>query len=313
MVDFEWKRLGGDSSVWELRGRSARLLGRDWGLAYMLLTPLAAILLGLIAYPFISSIVLSLQSKPIGGEAQFIGLENFQDLVSDPTFFKVVKNTFLYTVTGVGVKFLLGMMMALILNRKMPLRNVVRALVLLPWSAPVVVGAFTWRWIFDDLSGVLNHLLMQIGILSRPVAWLANPEIALWAVVLVVIWQGTPFYILNFLAGMSAIDQELYEAAAIDGAGTVQRFFNITLPSLQQVIVVTVLMSTIWTANDVQFVFILTHGGPVNSTMTFPMLAFNTAIQAGRLGMGAAVALSFTPFLIPVMVILTLRLLRQEV
>jgi len=277
-----------------------------------MLAPLAAILVGLVASPFFSSIALSLHAKPLGGEARFVGLENFRTLLADPVFFVVIRNTFVYTVVGVFFKFLLGVTMALVLNQEMRFRNVVRALVLLPWSAPVVVGCFTWRWIFDDMSGLLNFLLMQVGLISRPIAWLANPRLALWAVILVVIWQGTPFYILNFLAGLSAIDHELYEAAAIDGAGIVQRFFHVTLPGLRQVIVVTVLLSTIWTSNDVQFVFILTHGGPANSTMTFPMLAFAKAIQAGRLGMGATVALSFAPFLVPVIVILTLRLLRQE-
>jgi multiple sugar transport system permease protein len=288
------------------------LLGRDWKLAYVMLAPLVAILIGLIAYPFISSILLSLQAKPIGGEGQFIGLENFRELVVSPVFPKVMKNTTIYTVMGVSCKFILGMTIALILNQAMKFRHVIRALVLLPWTAPVVVGAFTWRWILSDLSGVVNYILMQIGVISYPVAWLADPTWALWAVILVVIWQGTPFYILNFLAGLSAIDRELYEAAAIDGAGTVQRFFKVTLPGLTQVIVVTVLLSTIWTYNDIQFVFILTRGGPVNETMTFPMLAFSTAIHAGELGMGAAVALSFAPFLVPVIIYLTIRLLREE-
>ncbi len=197
------------------KGYVSLLLGRDWKLAYMMLAPLVAILIGLIAYPFISSILLSLQAKPIGGEGQFIGLENFRELVASPVFPKVMKNTAIYTIMGVFCKFVLGMAIALILNQAMKFRHVVRALVLLPWTAPVVVGAFTWRWIFSDLSGVLNYILMQIGVISYPVAWLADPTWALWAVILVVIWQGTPFYILNFLAGLSAIDRELYEAAAI--------------------------------------------------------------------------------------------------
>jgi multiple sugar transport system permease protein len=294
------------------KGFIALFLGRDWKLAYTMLMPLVIILLGLIAYPFISSVILSLQAKTIGSEGRFIGLENFWELFTSPVFPKVLKNTLIYTIAGVSFKFLLGMTVALILNQAMKFRNVVRALVLLPWTAPVVVGCFTWRWILDDLNGVLNYLLMEVGLIDSPIAWLADPSYALMMVILVVIWQGTPFYILNFLAGLSALDHELYEAAAIDGANTVQRFFNITLPGLKQVIVVTVLLSSIWTYNDIQFVFILTRGGPVNTTMTFPMLAFSRAIHAGELGMGAATALSFTPFLIPIIIFLTIRLLRTE-
>jgi ABC-type sugar transport system permease subunit len=292
--------------------RISSYLGRDWAFAYALLIPLVAILLGLIAYPFISSISLSMQSKEIGSSGVFVGLKNFQELFSNQVFGKVVGNTLIYAGAGVLFKFLLGMVVALILNQEMRFRSFYRALVLLSWSAPVVVGCFTWLWIFDDMGGALNALLLAMRVITQPVGWLVNPHIVLWAVIAVVIWQGTPFYILNFLAGMASIDKELYEAAGMDGAGPVQRFIHITLPGLQQVIFVTVLMSLIWTSNDVQFVYILTRGGPLNMTMTFPMLAFRNAIQVGELGMGAAVALSFLPFLIPPIIILTTRLLRQE-
>ena len=290
----------------------ARVLGRDWALAYPLLAPAIAILIGLIAYPFVMAIVMSLQQKSIGGVAQFVGFRNFYVLLADPVFHKAVLNSAVYTVTGVGVKFLLGLTAALILHGMVRYRDLFRALLILPWSAPVVVGAFTWRWMLDDMSGVLNFFLFKLGVIDWPIPWLADPRLALWAVIVVMIWQGTPFYILNFLAGLSAIDSSLYEAAAIDGAGAVQRFFYVTLPGLRDVIVVTLLLSTIWTSNNVQFVFILTQGGPMDATQIFPMLSYTAAIRAGQLGMGAAIALAFVPFLAPLMVILTRRLLQQE-
>jgi multiple sugar transport system permease protein len=131
-------------------------------------------------------------------------------------------------------------------------------------------------------------------------------------VIAVVIWQGTPFYTLNFLAGLASIDHSLYEAAAIDGAGVVQRFLHVTLPGLRNITVITLLLSTIWTSSNLQFVFILTKGGPLDATQIYPMLSYMEAIVKGELGMGAAVALAFFPFLVPLIMILTLRLLRQE-
>jgi len=294
------------------RRRLSRALGRDWHLGYLMLAPLAVILLGLVAHPFLSSLLLSMQAKDIAGKAKFVGFENYWTLWTGSLFPVVIRNTFVYTVVGVVCKFMLGMTMALILNQEMKLRSLVRALVLLTWSAPVVVGCFTWRWILDGMNGVLNFLLLRVGLIEHAIQWLSDPNIALWSVLLVVVWQGTPFYILNFLAGLSSIDHAQYEAAAIDGASTVQRFFHVTLPCLQQVIIVTVLMSCIFTSNEVQFVFILTNGGPANATTTFPMLAYNVALRGGQLGMGAAVALSFVPFLLPLILLLTMRLFRQE-
>ena len=289
-----------------------RRLGRDWGLAYALLAPAVVVLVGLIASPFISSIVLSFQSKTMGGEGHFVGLENFRALVTGPLFRVMAKNTILYTGVGVVAKTVLGVTIALILNQGMRFRNFFRSLVLLPWAAPVVVGAYTWRWILDGLSGLLNAVLLQVGLISRPIAWLGSMRLALWSVVAVMVWQGTPFYCLNFLAGLSSIDPSLYDAAAIDGAGPVQSFLHVTLPGLRSVMIITMLLSTIWTSNNLQFVFILTHGGPANATMTFPMKAFLTGILSGELGMGAATALCLIPFLLPVIIVLTKRLLSEE-
>jgi ABC-type sugar transport system permease subunit len=295
----------------ETKGVLWRALGRDWTLAYALLAPAMAVLVGLIAYPFIMAFVLSLEHKAIGGEAQFVGLQNFVTLLGDPVFRQAVGNSIVYTVVAVVFKFILGLCTALILHGAVRYRDFFRVLLILPWSAPVVVGALTWRWILDDMAGVLNFLLWKSGIIQWPIPWLADPKLALWAVIMVVIWQGTPFYTLNFLAGLSAIDRSLYEAAAIDGAGATQRFFHVTLPGLRDVIVITLLLSTIWTSNNLQFVFLLTQGGPGNATQIVPMLSYMLAIQVGELGMGAAIALAFVPFLAPLVVVLTRRLLAQ--
>jgi ABC-type sugar transport system permease subunit len=290
----------------------SRVLGHDWRLAYVLMAPVMAVLAGLIAYPFGMAIVLSLQSKYVGGQAQFVGLQNFRTLFADPAFRTTVVNSAVYTVTAVSCKLVFGLVSAQILHSVGRARNLFRALLLLPWAAPVVVGAYAWKWILNDMNGVLNSLLFRGGIITWPIGWLSNPRIALWSVIAVVVWQGTPFYTLNFLAGLSSIDQTLYEAAAIDGAGPVQRYLHVTLPGLWPIIMVTVLLSTIWTSASMDSVFVLTLGGPLNATKTFPILSYLVGIQLGELGKGAAIALTFAPFLVPIIAILASRLLRQE-
>ena len=162
------------------------------------------------------------------------------------------------------------------------------------------------------MRGVLNVQLSYYGLIKEPILWTADINLALWAVVAAAVWQGTPFWTMTFLAGLQSIPNELYDAAHIDGAGALQGFFYVTLPSLAGVILVTVLLSTIWTANSLQYVYILTAGGPANSTEVFPMLALNLGLRAYDLGMGATVPLVFFPFFAMLIVILTKRMLQHE-
>jgi multiple sugar transport system permease protein len=222
--------------------------------------------------------------------------------------------SFLYTAISVCIKLVIGMCMALLLNEKFRGRTFMRALLFLPWAMPTLITALTWRWIYDGTpSGLLN--LIRIDYLHKQdlTQYLANPHLALWSVIAVVVWQGTPFYTMMFLAGMQAIPSEQYEAAAMDGANVFQRFFFITIPSLVPVIIITTLLSTIWTANSINFVFILTRGGPANATMTFPMLAYEIGIDgAKQLGTAAAVSVMFFPIFIIAIFFLTKRMLSTE-
>lgn len=292
--------------------RVARLLGRDWLLGYALIIPVALVLVGLVAYPFVYSIFLSMQNKPLGGQGTFVFLDNFAYLLGNKDFRQAALNSFIYTATGVGMKLVLGLGMALMLNSAIKARNVWRALLFIPWSIPIVVTAFTWRWMYNDLNGVLNTILAKLGIIERYIFWLGDPDLALWSVIVAMIWQGTPFYCMNFLAGLQSISHELYDAAKIDGANRLQEFRHVTIPGLSSVILITVLLSTIWTANEMQFVYILTQGGPLNSTQIYPHFAYEMSIRLRQLGLGAAVPLMFFPFLVVIILILTRQLLRQE-
>jgi multiple sugar transport system permease protein len=290
--------------------RMSRALRQEGRLAYALLTPTLLVILFLVAYPFFSAVYLSLQNKMVGSPGRWVGLSNYGELFRDEVFLRTAWNSVVYTVVAVALKFALGLTMALILDQPRRFNNFFRTLLFVPWAVPVVIVSLNWRWIFDDLSGFLNNFLITFHLTHDIISWLSDPRLAMGCVIAVVVWAGTPFYSMTFLAGLQAIPRELYEAAEIDGASILQQFFHVTVPRLRTIFLTTVMLSTIWTATNLQFVFILTHGGPASRTEIFPHLAYTTALGARRLGMGAAVSLVFFPLLVVLIVILTRRMLR---
>jgi multiple sugar transport system permease protein len=298
--------------------RSRRPLGRDWQLGYALVLPVVAVIVGLIAYPLGYSIWLSLQDIKLGGQGTFVGLNNYRTLLFDSSarihhdFVNAVRVTVAYTGGALLGKLVLGMSMALILNARILGRTFWRALLFLPWAIPAVVSAYSWKWIYNDINGVVNTFLLQVGMIDRPILFLADIDLALWSILAAVIWQGTPFWTMTFLAGLQAIPREIYEAAEIDGASTWQSFWRVTLPNLTSVIVVTVMLSAIWTTNSIQYVYILTNGGPAGATETFPLLAVSQGLRAYDLGMASTIPLLFFPVFAVMIYVLTRRMLRQE-
>lgn len=293
------------------RRRGSLTLRREARLAYAILTPTLLVILLLVAYPFVAAIYLSLQNKMIGSPGRLIGLQNYVELFGDEVFLRTAWNSVVYTGVAVALKFVLGLTMALILDQERRFNNIFRTLLFVPWAVPIVIVALNWRWIYDDLSGFLNNFLITFHITRDIISWLSDPALAMGCVIAVVVWAGTPFYAMTFLAGLQAIPKELYEAAEIDGASVVQQFAYVTVPRLRTIFLTTVMLSTIWTATNLQFVLILTRGGPANRTEIFPHLAYQTTLMARRLGMGAAVTLIFFPFLVILIVLLTRRMLRQ--
>lgn len=286
-------------------------LRREARLAYAILAPTLLVILGLVAYPFVAAVWLSLQSKMVGAPGRFVGLENYLELLRDDVFARTAWNSVVYTGVSVALKFVLGLAMALILDQERRFNHFFRTLLFVPWAVPIVIVALNWRWIYDDLSGFLNNFLITFHITRDIVSWLSDPALAMGCVIAVVVWSGTPFYAMTFLAGLQAIPRELYEAAEIDGASVVQQFLYVTVPRLRTIFLTTVMLSTIWTATNLQYVLVLTKGGPASRTEIFPHLAYQTALMARRLGMGAAVTLVFFPFLVILIVLLTRRMLRQ--
>src|SRR5688572_18561054 len=263
----------------------ARVLGPDYRLGYVFVTPIAVAVLALIAYPFCYAVYLSLTHKLVGLPPIFVGLENYIRLYEDGFFRRAVYNSFLFTFGSVGFKLVLGMLMALVLTSRIRWRNFWTGLLLIPWVAPTVVSALNFLWIFDGSLGVLNYMLVKVfRILPQGVGWLSEPGTAMASVIAVNVWRGFPFFGISFLAGMKAIPTELYEAAAVDGANALQRFRHVTLPGLKNIMIIVVLLSTIWTFNDFQIIYILTKGGPGGTTMVMPVFTYETAFGAQRLG-----------------------------
>src|SRR5574337_1957915 len=278
---------------------------------FFLISPAVFLMLVLLAYPFVLAVYISLSDRVLGEPGKFVWLGNFIKLLQDPLFRQTVWNSFVYTITTVFFKMLLGIILALLLNQEIRCRNLIRGAILLPWIVPTSLSVLTWLWMFDSLFSVVNYILMGVGLISKKVQWLGDPFWAMVSVIIVNTWRGLPFFAVSFLAGLMTIPRELYEAAETDGAKVVRQFWHITLPLLQPVIAVVVLFSTIWTFADFQIVYILTHGGPINATQIFATMAYDVALVAGRIGEGSAISLFLFPALL-IVIVLMLRYLRKE-
>jgi multiple sugar transport system permease protein len=294
-------------------GKISRFLLRDHVLGYLFLFPAIVVILSLVAYPFVSAIIMTFQHKMAGAPGRFIGLENYRELLGSEVFLRTIINSVVYTGVGVSIKFLVGLSMALVLNQQRLFNNVFRSFLLLPWAIPTVISALNWRWIYDDASGLINNVLVRFNLIGESISWLSDPHLAMLSVIIAVVWQGTPFFTMSFLAGLQAIPKELYEAAEVDGASMLQQFWFVTIPRLRPIFITAALLSTIWTSANIQFVYILTNGGPADRTQIFPTLAYNLALGgAQRLGMGATVSLFFFPALVILIVFVTRRMLRER-
>jgi multiple sugar transport system permease protein len=294
-------------------GTLRRWLGPEWQLGWLMVAPVVIIVTALLIYPFIDAVLLSFQERFIGKTGTWVGLANYAALFADSTtpWVKAAVTTLVVTGGAIGTKFLIGITMACVLNQDLPARNLLRGVMFLPWAVPVVVAAYVWRFMFDT-TGPINGAIANFGLLDDYIYFFNDARMAVPALIVVIVWAGTPFWTMNFLAGMQAISLELYEAAEIDGANTLQRFWNITLPGLQPVILVTALLSTIWTSANLTPIFVLTNGGPNYATTTIPLLSYFVAIPGHQLGMGAAIAMTMVPFYLVLVLFLSRRMLRQD-
>src|SRR5213594_410769 len=296
-----------------LRSRMSELLDRESWLGPIFVSPALVLLLLLVAYPFFMALYFSVSNAFIGRPSSFIGIRNFVRLWESDAFRQTFQNAFVFCGAAVGAKVVLGIALALLLNQQLWFKRMIRGAVLLPWVIPTALSTLGWWWMFNSLYSVVNWTGITLGLMDPPGPnWLGQKYYAMTAVVVVNIWRGLPFFVITILAWLVAIPKELYEAAEADGAGPVARFWLITLPMIKPVLAIVVLFSTIFTFSEFNIVYVLTHGGPINSTHLFATLSRQIGLESGRIGEGAAISLYLFPVLMFV-VWAQLRFVRKQV
>ena len=266
------------------------------GLLFML--PAGVLLLLFLTYPLGLGTWLGFTDTKIGRAGVWVGLDNFRYLIGDSVAQLSLFNTLFYTIVASVFKFALGLWLALLLNRHMPFKSLIRAVVLLPFIVPTALSAIAFWWMYDSQFSVISWALLKMGLIDRYIDFLGDPWNARLSVIAANIWRGVPFVAICLLAGLQTISPSLYEAAALDGATPWQRFRFVTLPLLTPIIAVVMTFSVLFTFTDFQLIYVITRGGPLNATHLMATLSFQRAIPGGSLGEGAALATLMIPFLL---------------
>ncbi len=275
-----------------------RLLDNRNTLGLLFMLPAAALLLVFLTYPLGLGTWLGFTDARIGRAGEWVGIENFQYLFGDSVARLSLFNTLFYTAVASAIKFALGLWLALLLNEHLPFKSLVRAAVLLPFIVPTALSAIAFWWLYDAQFSVLSWALVKMGLIDRYINFLGDPWMARFSTIAANIWRGVPFVAICLLAGLQTISPSLYEAAALDGASEWQKFRHVTLPMLTPIIAVVMTFSVLFTFTDFQLIYVLTRGGPLNSTHLMATLSFQRAIPGGALGEGAALATAMVPFLL---------------
>lgn len=269
-------------------------------LPYVLLSPAVLATVIVVFYPMLQALITSLYNnilwKPRA--VKFIGLDNYIAIWHDPVFWASLGRTAIWIGLTVPLQLLLGLVTALLLNQQFRWRGLARSLILIPWALPSVVIGLMWSWIYNPQVGLLNDLMLRLGLLQAAMPWLANPDTSLYAIIAALVWQGFPFFAIMILAGLQTIPHSLYEAADIDGASDWQQFWHITMPALKSVLVTAVMLRIIWVANSIDVIYVMTGGGPGYATHTLPLYALKRTYASMDFGYGSALAVSFSLLLL---------------
>jgi multiple sugar transport system permease protein len=295
--------IAGAPPRWTPSRREQTWLGwlLDWKpfLIVMCLLPAVGLLTVFLTYPLGLGIWLAFTDTTIGRRGIWVGLENFEYLFGDPIFWNAVFFSVFYTGVATVGKFALGLWLALLLNQHMPLKNFIRAIILVPWIVPTVLSAIAFWWIYDPQFSIISYVFVEVlGWRDTNIDFISTAWPARWSLIAANIWRGIPFVAISLLAGLQTIPVSLYEAAMLDGSTAWQRFRYITVPMIMPILAIVMTFSIIFTFTDFQLVYAITRGGPVNSTHLLATLAFQRGIPAGQLGEGAAIAVSMIPFLV---------------
>jgi multiple sugar transport system permease protein len=285
------------------------ILDRRDVLGAIFVSPAILYVLLLVGMPFLLAVYYSLSAYTIYDPTwRFVGLANFRQILNNPVFLETLGNTFLFTFGSQLLGLILGKFGALLLLRPFPGRKIVRALIILPWAVPIALATVAWEWMFDSLYSVINWTLIALGLIDRSNApnWLGNPHLAMLCVIVVNAWRFFPFAIVIFLAGITAVPQDVIDAATVDGAGFWRRNYQIILPMILPIVAVGLIFGIVFTFTDLSIVFLLTNGGPVNATSVLGFQGFQVGILSGDISHGAAISL----FMLPVLLIVVIAMLR---
>ena len=277
---------------------TSRLQDSRNALGLLFLLPTALLLIVFLTYPLGLGTWLGFTDAKIGRSGEFIGLDNFEFLWNDAVTRLALFNTLFYTVIASAIKFALGLWLALILNKHLPFKAFLRAIVLLPFIVPTALSAIAFWWIYDSQFSIVSWLLQRMGLIHGYIDFLGDPWNARFSTIAANIWRGVPFVAITLLAGLQTISPSYYEAASLDGATPFQQFRFVTLPLLTPIIAVVMTFSVLFTFTDFQLIYVLTRGGPLNATHLMATLSFQRAIPGGSLGEGAAIATAMVPFLL---------------
>ncbi|MEM1284345.1 MAG: sugar ABC transporter permease [Pseudomonadota bacterium] len=281
-------------------------------IAFTFVAPALAFLAATLAWPLVSAFLLSLQNvRSVGTTGTWVGLENYQYILANAAFWRSTGLSFGWVIANAALQTLLALLAALILHQKFPGVRVARTWIILTWIVPTVVVVMIWRWLFSTSGGMINPILIQLGIVDRPVGFFATPESAFATLVFINSWRWFPFIALMMLAGMSRIPSDLYEAARIDGAGAFKRFTRITWPLLAPTLTVLLIVGTLLSFNVFDVIWLMTQGGPAGGTRTLPVLIYETAFRSYRMSEAATIAVLATALLMSFAVLATRYLARS--
>jgi multiple sugar transport system permease protein len=293
---------------------SQTLLERRYALLGLaLIAPAVIVFSAVIVYPLVSAIYLSLFkifTPTLQGE--WVGLDNYRTLLGTGEFWTALRTNLIWTAGTLTLQIVFGVGMALVLHQNIWFRSLARSLILFPYFISTVVAVLVWKWLFNDLYGILNHLMLGAGLISMPVDYLGTMPNAMISVILVGAWKYFPFVVIAVLARLQTIPEALYEAARIDGAGPIARFFDVTLPQLRDVLVVIVMLRAIWDFKEFDLIFLLTGGGPVTSTQTLPLLVYREAFKLNQMGMASAYAVMMMAVMLVFMAVYIRRTRRAD-
>jgi multiple sugar transport system permease protein len=285
------------------------ILDRRDVLGSIFVAPAILYVLLLVGVPLLLAVYYSVSAFTIYNPSwRFVGLANFEQIVQNPVFLQTLGNTFIFTFGSQILGLILGKFGALLLLRPFPGRKIVRALIILPWAVPVALATVAWQWMFDSLYSVINWTLIALGFIDRSQApnWLGNPQLAMLSVMVVNAWRFFPFAIVIFLAGITAVPQDVIDAATVDGAGFWRRNYQIIVPMILPIVAIGLIFGIVFTFTDLSIVFLMTMGGPVGATSVLGFAGFQTGIVSGDVSHGAAISL----FMLPVLLIVVVAMLR---